>query len=35
MSTVRVYLHNPRLWLLAGMLLAMVEYTTRCGDAYR
>lgn len=34
-GTIRTYVYNPSVWLLMGMFLFMVEYTTRCGDALR
>lgn len=33
--TIRTYVYNPRLWILALFLLSSAEYMTRCGDAYR
>lgn len=34
-TTARTDLYNPRLWILAFILLTSLEYTTRCGDAVR
>jgi hypothetical protein len=34
-SPLKVYLYNPRLWVLVIFLASMLEYTTRCGDALR
>jgi hypothetical protein len=34
-TTIKTYIYRPSMIALVFIMLIVLEYTTRCGDAYR